>query len=127
MSIDTISKPAVSKKVCFVIYCDIMCEVLRSKNLIGKCTKLYTVVASNNRDHSCCYHQEIQSTVRQVRKHCYRSLTNITLLLLVHATYIWVLFFAYIPFVVNCTFNATPTQRLQLQYKISCFNAHASC
>jgi len=30
----------------------------------------------------------------------------ITLLLLVRATYIWVLFFAHIPFVVNRTFNA---------------------
>jgi len=37
----------------------------------------------------------------------------ITLLLLVRATYLWVLFFAYIPFVVNHTFNATPTERLQ--------------
>jgi len=37
----------------------------------------------------------------------------ITLLLLVRATYIWVLFFAHIPFVVNRTFNATLTERLQ--------------
>jgi len=37
----------------------------------------------------------------------------ITLLLLVRATYIWVLFFAHIPFVVNCIFNATPAERLQ--------------
>jgi len=37
----------------------------------------------------------------------------ITLLLLVRATYIWVLFFAHIPFVVNHTFNATPPERLQ--------------
>jgi len=27
--------------------------------------------------------------------------------------HIWMLLFAYIPFVVNCTFNATPTERLQ--------------
>jgi len=40
----------------------------------------------------------------------------ITLLLLVRDTYISVLFFAHIPFVVNYTFNATPTERLQ-QYK----------
>jgi len=38
---------------------------------------------------------------------------EITLLLLVRATYIRVLFFAHIPFVVNRTFNATPTERLQ--------------
>ena len=37
----------------------------------------------------------------------------ITLLLLVRATCIWVLFFAHIPFVVNRTFNATPAERLQ--------------
>jgi len=37
----------------------------------------------------------------------------ITLLLLVRATYIWVVFFAHIPFVVNRTFNPTPTERLQ--------------
>jgi len=37
----------------------------------------------------------------------------ITLLLLVHATYIWVLFFMHIPFVVNRTFNTTLTERLQ--------------
>jgi len=37
----------------------------------------------------------------------------ITLLLLVCATYVWVLFFAHIPFVVNRTFNATTTEMLQ--------------
>ena len=36
-----------------------------------------------------------------------------TLLLLVRATYIWVLFFVHIQFVVNRTFNATPLERLQ--------------
>jgi len=44
----------------------------------------------------------------------------ITLLLLVRATYIWVLFFAHIPFVVNHTFNATPTERLQHPYRHGC-------
>jgi len=37
----------------------------------------------------------------------------ITLLLLVRAKYITLLFFAHIPFVVNRTFNATSTERLQ--------------
>jgi len=37
------------------------------------------------------------------------------ILLLVHATYIWMLFFAHIPFVVNRTFNATPTRPKRLQ------------
>jgi len=42
-----------------------------------------------------------------------RSPSEITLLLLVRATYTWVLFFAHILCVVNRTFNATPTERLQ--------------
>ena len=57
---------------------------------------------------------------QQVRKasHCgskkqKRSCAAITLILLVRATYIWVLFFAHIPFMVNHTFNATPTEKLQ--------------
>ena len=37
---------------------------------------------------------------------------GITLLLLVCATYIWLLFFMHILFVVNRTMNATPTERL---------------
>jgi len=31
----------------------------------------------------------------------------------VRASYMWVLFFAHIPFVVDRTFNVTPTERLQ--------------
>jgi len=42
---------------------------------------------------------------------------GITLLLLVWATYIWVLFFTHIPFVVNCTMNATPTERLEHHFR----------
>jgi len=56
------------------------------------CAKLRTMAASNNRPHAP------------------RSLY---LLLLVRATYIRVLFFAHIPFVVNRAFSATPTERLQ--------------
>jgi len=58
---------------------------------IGKCAKLHTVAAS---------------------KKCI-STDDITPLLLVRATDISVLFFAHIPFAVNRTFNATPTERLQ--------------
>jgi len=60
---------------------------------------------------------------RQVRKasHCgskrqQRWYAAIIVLLPVCATYIWVLFFVNIPFVVNRTFNTTPKERLQ-QYK----------
>jgi len=42
-----------------------------------------------------------------------RSPDEITLLLLVRATYIMVLFFTHISFVVNHTINATPPERLQ--------------
>jgi len=38
---------------------------------------------------------------------------EITILLIVRATYMWVLPFALIPLVVNRTFNATLTHRLQ--------------
>jgi len=68
-------------------------------NLSGKCTKHHTVAASNNRDHLM------------------RSL-----LLLVRATYILVLFFAHIPSVVNYTFNATATERLQQHPLLSTTN-----
>jgi len=62
----------------------------------------------------------IGKSERQVRKishygskQQWRSPDEITLLLLVRATNISVLFFAHIPFVVNRTFDATPTERLQ--------------
>jgi len=42
---------------------------------------------------------------------------GITVLLLVCATYIRVLFFTHIPFVVNRTMNATPTERLQHHFR----------
>jgi len=42
----------------------------------------------------------------------------LTLLLLVRTTYIWVLFFTHIPFVVNCTFNTMPTERLQQNFLV---------
>ena len=73
--------------------------LLRSGSPSGKCAKLRTVAASNNRDHtpwSLCY--------------C----------LFAPHMCIWVLFFAHIPFVVNCTFNATPTERLQQHFHHWC-------
>ena len=76
---------------------------------------------------------------RQVLKasHCgnkqqWGSHAMIILLLLVRATYIWVLFFALIPFVVNHTFNAMPTERLQ-QYllgqekRMDCAHGSGGC
>jgi len=69
--------------------------VLRSESVSGKCVKLYTGAASNNRNHPT------------------RLLSGVNSLSLVHATYIRVLFFAHIPFLVNYAFNVTPTQRQQ--------------
>ena len=64
---------------------------LRSEIPSGICAKLRNVAASNNRDHA----------------------SQSLLLLLARATYIMVLFFTHIPFVVNHTINATPAERLQ--------------
>ena len=64
--------------------------LLRSENPSGKCAKLHTVVASNNRDHAL------------------RSLYYC--LFAPHIT--WVLFFARLLFVVNRTFNVTVRERL---------------
>jgi len=61
------------------------------------CAKLRTVAASNNKDHA----------------------PQSLLLLLARATYIMVLFFTHIPFVVNHTINATPPERLQQCYTFS--------
>jgi len=65
--------------------------LLRSESPSGKCAKLHTLAAGNNRDHPT------------------RSLYNC----LFAPQITWVLFFAPIPFVVNGTFNATPTEKLQ--------------
>jgi len=52
-----------------------------------------------------CYVQSFTSLVSQeIARHNHSYL-------LVRATYIWVLLFAHIPFVVNRTFNVTPTDR----------------
>jgi len=63
-------------------------------------------------------HKASQCGSKQQQRSHYHE---ITLLLLVHSTYIWVLFFAHIPFVVNRTFNATPTERLQQQTIVTMF------
>jgi len=62
----------------------------------------------------------IRKPERQVHKasHCgskqqWRSHAMITVLLLVCATYIWVLFFVHIPFMVNGTINTMSTERLE--------------
>jgi len=55
----------------------------------------------------------VRKTSHSGSKQQQRSSNNITPLLLVRATYIWVLFFVHILLVVNHTFNAMPTERLQ--------------
>ena len=81
------------------------------------------VAASNNKDHPTrSFSSSPLASTNQLFTSIIRGHSPIhsigTLLLLVRATYIWVwvLFFAHIPFVVNHIFSATPTERLQ-QYK----------
>jgi len=60
-----------------------------------------------------CCDPKARATSAQSSSLWQQATIEITLLLLVRATYIRVLFFAHIPFVLNCTFNATLTERLQ--------------
>ena len=89
--------------------------LLRSEIPSGMCAKLRTVAASNNRDHA--RNLSLRSLVIAFnRSHVNISRATTTqslLLLLARATYITVLFFTHIPFVVNHTINATPPERLQ--------------
>ena len=95
--------------------------MLRSEIPSGMCTKLRTVTASNNRDHA----RNLSS--RTLVNKLNRSHVNISsattsqslLLLLARATYIMVLFFTHIPFVVNHTINVTPPERLQQLQKVA--------
>jgi len=93
---------------------------MRSETASGKCAKLHTVVASNNRDHPTRSSLPSRSTIncspgsQALLEVTHQDHSNgITLLLLVRVTHIWALCFAHIPFIVNRTFNATPTERLQ--------------
>ena len=77
------------------------CKILLQSEIpSGMCAKLRTAAASNNRDNA----------------------SQSLLLLLAHATYIMVLFFTHILFVVNHTINTTLPERLQ-QYHI-CSSEH---
>jgi len=85
--------------------------LLRSEIPRSKRAKLHTVALIKNRGH-------MPWSLFAYASHHVHNLVDflhaaITLLVLAHATYIWVLFIALIPFVVNHTFNATPTERLQ--------------
>jgi len=79
------------------------------------------VAASNNRDHEITLVSPLVSTINCSLTLASQALLEatrldhsigITLLLLVCATYILVLFFMHIPFVVNRTMNVTSTERL---------------
>ena len=89
--------------------------MLRSEIPSSMCAKLRTVAASNNRDHA----RNLSSRTLVImfnRSHVNigRATTSQSLLLLLaRVTYIMVLFFTHIPFVVNHTINATPLERLQ--------------
>jgi len=89
--------------------------LLRSEIPSGMCAKLRTVAVSNNRDHArnLSFRTLVvafnRSHVNVGRATTLQSL----LLLLARASYIMVLFFTHIPFMVNHTINATPPERLQ--------------
>ena len=89
--------------------------LLRSEIPRGICAKLHTVAASNNRDHA----RNLSLRALVVTVNCSQvnigraTMSQSLLLLLARATYIMVLFFTHIPFVVNHTMNATPPERLQ--------------
>jgi len=97
-------------------------RMLRLESPSGMCAKLHTVAASNNRHHPT---RSLSSSPLASTSNCSPASQalfevhhqdhsiGITLLQLVRAMYMWVLFFAHITFVVNRAFNATTTERLQ--------------
>jgi len=76
---------------------------------------LRTVAASNNRDHARnLFSRTLVIMFNRSNVNISRGFTSQSLLLLLaRATYIMVLFFTHIPFVVNQTINTTPLERLQ--------------
>jgi len=91
-----------------------MMLVLRSEISSGICAKRRTVAASNNRVHmpwSLFAHAVVTFNRSQVN--IGRASTPRSLFYCLLAPRKWmVLFFTHIPFVVNHTINATPTERL---------------
>ena len=89
--------------------------LLQSEIPSGMCAKLHTVAASNNRDHA----RNLSSRALVLmfnRSHVNigrATMSQSLLLLLSRATYIMVLFFTHISFMVNHKINATPPERLQ--------------
>ena len=68
-------------------------------------------------DQCLCCNQKARAAIAQSYTLWQQATIEITChyhsILACRATYVWVLFFANILFVVNRTFNATPTERLQ--------------
>ena len=69
--------------------------------------------------------QQVHKASHYGSKQQWRWCTAFLLLLPARATYIQVLFFAHIPFVVDPTFNAMPTERLQ-QHPLLLYNNHTN-
>jgi len=88
--------------------------LLRSESLNGKCAKLLWQQATIEITRSLLASPLVSAISCSLASQALLEVTHknssieITLLLLVRATYIWVLFFTHIPFVVNRTSNATP-------------------
>ena len=108
-------QPNQERNMVYDLLHQVMLVLLRLESLSGKCTKLHTVAASNNRVHltRSFSSSSLATTINcSLGSQALLEVTHqdhsigITLLLLVHATCIWVLFSTHIPFVVNRAFNA---------------------
>ena len=95
--------------------------LLRSKSPSGKCAKLHTVEASNNRDNKT---RSLSPSPLASSIKCSlgsQALIEVThrghFIMLVHATHLWVFFFAHFPFVVNRAFNTTLTKNFQQYWR----------
>jgi len=100
-----------------------MCENLGLESPSNKGTRLHTGSKQQQRSTNKItvvisvsnYSQLVNKFIGIVRGHSPRWFCwDDSIITACRTAYIWVLFFAHILFMVNCTFNATPTERLQL-------------
>ena len=101
--------------------CDRKSRAVCALKSYARKARIRTVAASNNRDHARNLSlRMLVVTFSRSHVNIARATTSQSLLLLLaRATYIMVLFFTHMPFVVNHTINATPPERLQ-QYHHEC-------
>jgi len=108
--------------IAIIVICKYFIKLLRSEILSGMCTMLRTVAASNNRDHA--HNLSLRTlvvTFNRSHVNISKAITSqslLLLLLLACATYIMVLFFTQILFIVNHIINTTPLERLQQNHDV---------